>query len=86
MTLIYGLAIALGAGGLLIAIALALNPERPALSITVRNGILGVFGFGIGGMSSSFGGWSAGLSVVAGIGGAAVLVGLAMRYSAASDE
>ena len=86
MTLIFGLAIVLGAVGLLAAIALALNPDRPDLAIPVRNGILGVFGFGIGGMSSSFGGWPAGLAFVGGLGGAAVLIGLAMRYSAASGE
>lgn len=86
MTLIYGLAIVLGAGGILAAIALALNPDRPDLAVRARNGILGVFGFGIGGMSSSFGGWNAGLSFIGGLAGAAVLIGLAMRYSAASGE
>ncbi len=86
MTLFFGLAIALGAIGLLAAIALALNPERPDLSAGVRNGILGVFGFGLGGISSSFGGWPAGLTLVGGLGGAAILIGLAMRYSAASGE
>lgn len=86
MTLVFGLAIALGATGLLIAVGMALNPERPDLPVAARNGILGVFGFGIAGMSSSFGGWPAGLAVVAGIGGAAVLIGLAMRYSVARGE
>lgn len=86
MTLIYGLAIVLGAGSLLAAVALALNPERPDLAVPVRNGILGVLGFGMGGMSSSFGGWPGSLSWIAGLGGAAVLIGLAMRYSAASGE
>lgn len=86
MTLIYGLAIAVGGAGLLVAIALGVNPERSDLSTPVRNGILGVFGFGMGGMSSSFGGWNSGLAFVAGLGGAAVLIGLSMRYSAASGE
>ncbi|MCP3976784.1 MAG: hypothetical protein GY720_20050 [bacterium] len=86
MTLIYGLSIVLGAGGLLAAVALALNPERPDLAVSVRNTVLGVFGFGIGGMSSSFGGWNAGLSFIAGLAGAVVLIGLATRYSATSGE
>jgi hypothetical protein len=58
MTLVYGLAIFLGA----------------------------VLGFGMAGMSASFGGWPAGLAVVAGLGGAALLVALGLRYAPIGGE
>ncbi len=86
MTLIYGLAIALGAAGVVAAVALAVNPQRRALPETGRNGLLGLLGFGLGGMSSSFAGWPSVLAFVGALAGAAVLIRLSMRYSVLRDE
>jgi hypothetical protein len=86
MTLVYGLAILLGAAGVLLAVGLALNPERPGLPPQLRNALLAVLGFGLAGMSASFGGWPSGLAVVAGLGGAALLVGLGIRYAPVGGE
>lgn len=80
MTLVYGLAIALGAIALLVLIGLAVNPERPAAPASRRFAALGLLGFGLGGMSSSFGGWAAPLALVAAIAGAAILVLIGVRY------
>ena len=81
MTLVYGLAIFLGACGVLIAVALSVSPDRPGLPARLRHVLLAVLGFGLAGMSASFGGWPAGLAVVAGLGGAALLVALGIRYA-----
>lgn len=86
MTLVYGLAIFLGACGVLIAVGLSVNPERPALPTRLRHALLAVLGFGLAGMSASFGGWPEGLAVVAGLGGAAILVGLGIRYAPVGGE
>jgi hypothetical protein len=86
MTLVYGIAILLGAGGVLTAVGLSLNPERSATPARVRNALLAVLGFGLAGMSASFGGWSSGFAVVAGLGGAALLIGLGRRYGPIGEE
>ncbi len=86
MTLVYGLAIFLGACGVLIAVALSVNPERPGLPKQLRHVLLAVLGFGLAGMSASFGGWPAGLAVVAGLGGGALLVALGIRYAPIGGE
>jgi hypothetical protein len=86
MTLVYGLAIFLGGCGLLVIVALSVNPERPGVSAQLRHVLLAVLGFGMAGMSASFGGWPAGLAVVAGLGGAALLVALGLRYAPIGGE
>lgn len=85
MTGIYGIAVLIGAIGVLAAIGLALNPARPPLDRRVRYALLAVFGFGIAGISSSFAGWPAGLTVLAALGGAAALLYLGARYGTVSD-
>jgi hypothetical protein len=86
MTLVYALAILIGAGGVLTAVGLSVNPERPGTPPPVRHTLLAVLGFGLGGMSASFGGWPTGLAVVAGLGGAILLVGLGIRYAPIGGE
>lgn len=86
MTVVYGLAILLGGCGVLIALGLSINPERAATPPRVRHTMLAVLGFGLAGMSASFGGWPTGLDVVAGLGGAALLVGLGTRYAPVGEE
>lgn len=86
MTLVYGLAIFLGACGVLIVAALSVNPERPGLPAQLRHALLAVLGFGLAGMSASFGGWPAGLAIVAGLGGAGLLVALGIRYAPVGGE
>ena len=86
MTLVYGLAILIGAGGVLVAVGLSMNPERPGLPAQLRHALLAVLGFGLAGMSASFGGWPAGLAVVAGLAGALLLVGLGIRYAPIGGE
>ncbi len=86
MTLLYGLTIAIGAGGVLVVVALALDPARPALAAPVRHVLVGLLGFGLAGMSASFGGWPAGLAIVAAGGGAALLILLGIRYNAQEEE
>ena len=86
MTAIYAIAITGGAIGLIAAIALSLNPARPDLPAAGRHGVLGTLGFGLGGMSSSFGGWPAALAVLAAVGGAAILIALGVRYGPVGDE
>ena len=86
MTLVYGLAIFLGACGVLIAAGLSVNPQRPDTPSRLRHLTLAVLGFGLAGMSASFGGWPAGLAVVAGLGGAALLIALGIRYAPVGGE
>ena len=86
MTLIYGLAIATGAGGLLFAVGLALNPARATIAPMARHTLLGMTGFGLGGMSASFAGWPTALSLLAAAVGAAVLAAIGIRYGAEADE
>jgi hypothetical protein len=85
MTLVYGLAIALGAIALLVVVGLGVNPERPTAPASRRFAALGMLGFGLGGMSSSFGGWATPLALVAAIVGAAVLTFIGARYGEPSD-
>jgi len=80
MTLIYGIAIAVGAIAVLVLVGLGVNPERPELSPSRRLAALGLLGFGLGGMSSSFGGWATPLALVAAVAGAAVLALAGMRF------
>ena len=86
MTLVYGLAIVIGAAGVLVSVGLAVNPERSGLPAQLRHALLAILGFGLAGMSASFGGWPAGLAVVAGLGGAAILVALGIRYAPVGGE
>jgi len=86
MTLVYGLAIFFGACGVLITVGLSINPQRPNIPTRARHAILAVLGFGLAGMSASFGGWPAGFAGVAGLGGAALLVGLGIRYAPIGGE
>ena len=86
MTLFYGLAIAIGAGGVLAAVLLALNRERAPLNRELRSAVLGFLGFGLAGMSTSFAGWHDGFAIVAAIGGAAALIAMGARYSEAERE
>lgn len=85
MNAIYGIAVFFGSIGVLLAIVLSLNPERPPLPRQLRLGLLAVFGFGMAGISASFAGWPAGLAVVAAIVGAAGLAYLGIRYAAVGD-
>ena len=85
MNAVYGITVFAGAVGVLAAIALSLNPERPPLARQVRLGILAVFGFGIAGISASFAGWPAGLAVIAALAGAGGLAYLGDRYAPISD-
>ena len=86
MIFVYGLAIAIGAVGVLTAVALALNPERAPLDGRLRLGLLAVFGFGLAGMSASFAGWAAWLAILAGVLGAALLMLFGIRYAAVDGE
>lgn len=86
MTVVYGLAILIGGCGVLIALGLSINPERPGIPERVRHGLLAVLGFGLAGMSASFGGWPTGLDVVAGLGGAVLMVALGIRYAPVGEE
>jgi len=86
MTLIYGLAIAIGAGGVLLTVGLAMNSERPSLPAQARHVLLAVLGFGLAGMASSFGGWPSELALLAALGGGALLVALGIRYGPALGE
>ncbi len=86
MTLVYGLAILIGGCGVLIAVGLSINPERPGTPARLRHALLAILGFGLAGMSASFGGWPTGLDVVAGLAGAALLVGLGVRYAPVGEE
>ena len=85
MNAIYGITVLVGALAVLLAIGLSLNPERPSLSRRLRLGILAVFGFGLAGISSSFAGWPTGLTVLAALAGAGVLVYLGQRYAPVGD-
>jgi len=85
MNAVYGITVLLGALGVLLAIGLSLNPERPPLARNVRLSILAVFGFGIAGISASFAGWPAGLAVLAAFAGAGGLAYLGIRYAPVGD-
>ena len=80
MTLVYGIAIAIGAIAVLVLVGLGVNPDRPAPPPTWRLAALGLLGFGLGGMSSSFGGWATPFALVAAVAGAAVLVLAGVRF------
>lgn len=86
MTFVYGLAITSGAIGVLVAVALALNPDRRPFDPRLRLSLLAVFGFGLAGMSASFGGWTTGLALVAAVLGGALLVLFGIRYGPAGEE
>ena len=75
-----------GAAGVLVTVGLSVNPQRSGLSAQLRHALLAILGFGLAGMSASFGGWPAGLAVVAGLGGAAILVALGIRYAPVGGE
>ena len=85
MTAVYGITVSVGAIGVLLAVGLSLNPERPPLRRQIRLSILSVFGFGIAGISASFAGWPAGLAVVAALVGAVGLAYLGLRYQPVGD-
>ncbi len=85
MNAIYGITVFVGALGMLLAVGLSMNPERPPLPRRIRVGVLAVFGFGIAGISASFAGWSAGLAAVAALAGAAALGYLGIRYAPVGD-
>ncbi len=85
MNAVYGVTVFVGAVGVLVAIALSLNPERPPLARQVRLSLLAVFGFGMAGISASFAGWPAGLAVIAAFVGAVGLAYLGLRYSPVGD-
>jgi len=80
-TLIYGMATAVGAIGLVAAIAWGMNPDREQLVPSWRHGLLGVAGFGVGGMSTSFAGWPSVAAFLGAVVGAAVLVVLGTRFA-----
>lgn len=81
MNLIYALAVVVGVTGVLVAVAAALNPERPSLPDAWRLGLLAVLGFGLAGISASYGGWPPGLAIVAALAGAAILAFFGLRYA-----
>lgn len=81
MNLIYGLAVIIGATGVFTAVAAALNPDRPSLPQQWRMGLLAVFGFGLAGISASYGGWPTGLAVVAALAGAVAMAYMGLRYA-----
>jgi hypothetical protein len=84
MTLIYGLAIAAGAVALLVLVGLGVNPDRGDIAPARRTAALGLLGFGLGGMSSSFAGWATALALLAAVAGAAVLILVGVRYGESS--
>lgn len=81
MTPVYGITVLVGAVGVLLAVGLSLNPERPSPGRQLRLSILATLGFGIAGMSASFAGWHAGLALVAALVGAGGLAYLGIRYA-----
>lgn len=84
---VYAVAVVLGFVGLLTWVTLALMATavegKEGLDPEVRYGepgrfvVAGVLGFGLGGMSSSFGGWPSGAAVAAAVGGAVLMIGAA---------
>ena len=85
MNAVYGITVFVGALGVLLAVGLSLNPERPPIGRQIRLSILAVLGFGLAGVSASFAGWPAGLAVIAALIGAAGLAYLGLRYEPVSD-
>lgn len=77
---VYGITVFIGAVGVVLAVGLSLNPQRPPLARQIRLSILAVLGFGMAGISASFAGWPAGIAFVAALVGAAGLGYLGMRY------
>lgn len=83
MVALYGIAVFVGAGALvtwLVAQAIADWPHAAVQGPEERFGergrwiVSGLLGFGLGGMSASFAGWSVGLALVAALAGAGGLV------------
>lgn len=89
MIAIYAICIVLGVLGILVWVAAGLaassfrdqahlDPEE-RFGSTGRAAVSGLSGFGLGGLSASFGGWNDGLAIGAALIGAVVAVGAA-RY------
>lgn len=89
MIAIYAVCIVLGVVGIFLWLAMGLassslrdkahlDPEE-RFGSNGRSALSAVSGFGLGGMSASFGGWSDGLAIVAAVVGAAIAV-VAARY------
>jgi hypothetical protein len=62
----------------------SLDPEAK-FGAAGRGVVAGVLGFGLGGMSASFGGWGPGLAVLGAIGGGALMIAAA-RYLGVEDD
>lgn len=82
---VYGITVLVGAVGVLLAVGLSLNPERPPLARQIRLSILAVLGFGMAGISASFAGWPSVIAFVAAVIGAAGLAYLGIRYEPGHD-
>ena len=83
---VYGITVFVGAVGVLLAVALSLNPERPTPGRQMRLSILAVLGFGMAGLSASFAGWPSWIAFVAALIGAVGLAYLGLRYEPVDDE
>ena len=94
MVVVYALALLTGfaaVAGFVLAATLAARPDSSVSDPAARFGDRGrdipsaVLGFGLGGMSASFAGWSAWLAIMAAIGGAALLV-VSIRFIEAGES
>ena len=95
---VYAISVILGVIGLLVWVFLALTASSVAGKETLdperrygfggRAIVAGLTGFGLGGLSASYGGWASGLAIVAAAGGAALMIGAAhyLGVAEAADE
>ena len=88
MVVLYAVAVLVGALTLGAWILLGVMAERPGsfvvdpegrCGLRVRSAVVGVLGFGLGGMSASYAGWP-GLAALAAAAGGAVITVLSGRY------
>lgn len=93
---VYAVAVVLGVvallGWVILGLMAAAVDGKEGLDPEARYGepgrfvVAGVLGFGLGGMSSSFGGWPSGAAVVAAVGGALLMIAAARFLGVDADQ